>query len=79
MRIKPEVDYRFSPPNELVRPILVLVVYAKFGEDRRRIADAIVWDIYIHTHTYIQTEKPTCAADIIIYHFFANLANVVDN
>jgi len=53
--------------NELIRPTRVLVVCAKFGEDRWRIADAIVWDI----HTYIQTEKPTCAADLIIYHLVA--------
>ena len=30
--------------RQLVRPTRVLVVCAKFGEDRRRIADAIVWD-----------------------------------
>jgi len=25
----------------------------------------------LYIHTYIQTEKPTCAADLIIYHLVA--------
>ena len=61
MYLKPEVVSRFFTSNELVISFLVLVVCAKFGEDRRRIADAIVWHIhtYIHTHTHIHTDGET--------------------
>ena len=72
MRIKPEVDFRFSPPTNSSVPsgfwwsVSNLV---KIGEELRTISSG----------TDRQTEKPPCAADLIIYHFFAILANVVDN
>ena len=52
------------------------MVCVKFGEDRLRIVVAIVCDV---SHTDLRMEKPPCAPDLIIYHFFAILANVVDN
>ena len=69
-------SYPIFTANELFRPIRVLVVSAKFDEDRCIIADAVVWDRQTDRQTDGET---TLRPDIIIYHFFAILANVVDN
>jgi len=68
MRIKPEVDFRFSPPtNSSVPPGSWWSVpnLVKIGEELRTLSSGT------YIHTYIQTEKPTCAADLIIYHLVA--------
>ena len=72
MRIKPEVDFRFSPPTNSSVPSgswWSVPNLVKIGEELRTLSSG----------TYIVTEKPYCAADLIIYHFFAILANVIDN
>ena len=60
--------------NDLNLSFPLLVVCAKFGEDRRRIADAIVCD---RSHTYIQTDRRRrnqLAPPILLSTTFAILA-----
>ena len=76
MSIKPKVDYRFSPPTNssfLPRTWWSVPNLVKIGEELRTLSSRIEV-----IHTDIRTEKPPCAPDLIIYHFFAILANVVD-
>ena len=73
MRIKPEVDFRFPPPTNSSVPSgswWSVPNLVKIGEELRTLSCGT------DTHTDGETH---CAADIIIYHFFAILANVVDN
>ena len=65
--------------NELIQSLQVLVVCAKFGEDRRRIADAIVVHTHTHTHTQTHRRRNPLAPSILLSTTFCYSSNVVDN